>query len=101
MPKFSKIVLKLLTPKSLFYFGILCVIFLGIIILLDQVVMPWYTRHGEALAVPKVTARRFDLAKDILALHGLEIVKQGEKYNSQHPRPSCSAQHPATQVASE
>lgn len=82
---FSEIVSRILTPKRLIYLGILFVIFLGIAIVLDQVIMPWYTRHGEAFPVPNVIAKRFDTAKEILEMDDLTIVKEGEQYDSQLP----------------
>ena len=55
------------------------------VILLDQFAMPWYTKHGEALAVPNVIAQRFEDAKELLELRGLEVIKGGEKHNAQLP----------------
>ena len=55
------------------------------VILLNQFAMPWYTKHGEALAVPNVIAQRFEDAKELLELQGLDVVKAGEKNNAQLP----------------
>ncbi len=55
------------------------------VLVMDQVVMPWYTKHGEALAVPNVLAKPFEDAKDLLEMQGLKAVKQGEKYDSELP----------------
>jgi serine/threonine-protein kinase len=51
----------------------------------DIVVMPWYTKHGESLAVPNIIAKRFDAAKDELEARGLEVVMAGEKHDSNLP----------------
>lgn len=83
--KFKEILSKIFTPKRIFFLGFLFTLFLGLVILLDQKVLPWYTRHGEALAVPNVLAKRFETAKEILEMHGLRVVKGGEKYDSQLP----------------
>ncbi|MFQ5822922.1 MAG: PASTA domain-containing protein [bacterium] len=56
--------------------------------------MPWYTKHGEALNVPNVTAKRFETAKEILEMQGLRVVKGGEKYDSELPFGYVVAQNP-------
>ncbi|MFQ5675039.1 MAG: PASTA domain-containing protein [bacterium] len=87
---------QLLTRKTLILVGVYLLGILVVVILFDQFIMPWYTKHGEALAVPNVVAQRFEDAKDILELQGLNALKAGEKYSStlpfgyvveQNPRP--------------
>ncbi|MFQ5640296.1 MAG: PASTA domain-containing protein [bacterium] len=81
----KRIFTKIFTKKVLLFLGIVFVICIGLALFFDQIVMPWYTEHGQALAVPNVIAKRFDTAKELLELQGLEVVKQGEKYDSQLP----------------
>jgi len=68
---------------------ILPAVLLGIMVfgavVMDSLVMPWYTKHGESLAVPNVIAKRFEAAKDIIEMHDLELVKAGEKHDSSLP----------------
>ncbi|NIR47525.1 PASTA domain-containing protein [candidate division KSB1 bacterium] len=76
---------KVFTPKTVAILAALFVAFVAVVILFDQVIMPRYTRHGEALAVPNVVAERYETAKELLEMQGLEAVKQGEQYDSQIP----------------
>lgn len=74
-----------LTRKRLILLGTyLIILFLGILVL-DRFIMPWYTKHGEALAVPNVIAQRFEDAEELLELQGLKAIKAGEKNNAQLP----------------
>ncbi len=92
--KFKKILARIFTPKRLAFLGFLFVLFLGVVMLLDQKIMPWYTRHGESLVVPNVTAKSFETAKEILQMHGLKAVKGGEKYDVELPFGYVVDQHP-------
>lgn len=76
---------KIFTTRVLVFFSLTLGAFAGLIMVFDQLIMPWYTKHGEALAVPNVVATRFETAKELLELQGLKVVKQGEKYDSQLP----------------
>lgn len=67
------------------------------VLLFDQVLMPWYTKHGEALAVPNTLAKRYEEAKEMLERQGLEVIKAGEMHDAslpfgyvvdQNPRPN-------------
>ena len=79
------LVKRVFSKQVMLYAGVVFGTFLGLVILLDQVIMPWYTRHGEVLAVPNVIAKHYDEAKALLELQGLKVVKKGEKYDSQLP----------------
>jgi len=76
---------KVFTREGLVLLGTSFIILVLAVILLDQFAMPWYTKHGEALAVPNVIAQRFEDAKELLELQGLDVVKAGEKNNAQLP----------------
>ena len=76
---------KVFTREGLVLLGTYFIILVLVVILLDQFAMPWYTKHGEALAVPNVIAQRFEDAKELLELQGLDVVKAGEKNNAQLP----------------
>ena len=69
---------KVFTRKRLVFVGTYFMILVLVVILFDRFIMPWYTKHGEALAVPNVIAQRFEDAKELLELQGLKVVK-GEK----------------------
>ena len=76
---------KVFTRKRLVFVGTYFMILVLVVILFDQFIMPWYTKHGEALAVPNVIAQRFEDAKELLELQGLKVIKGGEKNNAQLP----------------
>ncbi len=75
----------LVTPRRLKIFGIAILSLYLVVVFFDLLVMPWYTKHDEALAVPNVVAQPFDTAKELLEMQGLNVVKQGEKYDSSLP----------------
>ncbi len=68
---------------------------LSIVLLFDQILMPWYTKHGEALTVPNLIAQRYETAKDILEQQGLKAVKGGEKYDANLPFGYVVEQNPS------
>jgi len=76
---------KTVSAKTLLLVAFVLLFFLLFLALVDDVIMPWYTKHGEALAVPNVVAKPMEEAKDILEADGLEVVKAGEKYDSRLP----------------
>ncbi len=76
---------KVFTRKRLVLIGSYFFMLVLVLIILDQFMMPWYTKHGEALAVPNVIAQRFEDAKELLELQGLKVIKAGEKNNAQLP----------------
>lgn len=85
------------TPGRLSKIGLVFGIFILVVILFDQLIMPWYTKHGEALAVANTLGKRYEAAKELLELQGLEVVKAGEKHDpnlpfgyivDQNPRPN-------------
>jgi len=67
---------------------------LTLLLIMDKAIMPWYTKHGEALAVPNVVAKRYQDAKDLLAMHDLVTVKAGEKHDSDLPFGYIAEQNP-------
>jgi serine/threonine-protein kinase len=63
--------------------GVLLIIFL----LFNYVVMPMYTRHGQAIEVPDVTNLMYEEARDRLERLGLEIVEETKKFDSSNQYP--------------
>jgi len=86
---------KVFTREGLVLLGTYFIMLVLGVILLDQFAMPWYTKHGKALAVPNVIAQRFEDAKELLELQGLDVVKAGEKNNAQLPFGYVVEQNPA------
>jgi serine/threonine-protein kinase len=76
---------KIFTKQHLLIFAGVLVCFLVIVWLFDFLVMPWYTKHDEALTVPNVIAQPFETAKDLLEMQGLKVIQQGEMHDSNLP----------------
>ena len=68
--------------KRWFISAVLLIVFY---VLMDKVVMPAYTRHGQAIDVPDVTNMTFETARSVLEEHKLKAVKGGERYDSRVP----------------
>ena len=59
--------------------------FLVFYVLMDRLIMPAYTRHGQAISVPDVTNMTFEAAKEILESQDLRAIKAGECFDSHMP----------------
>lgn len=67
--------------KALMILGIVYLVFL----LLDNIIMPLYTRHGQEIAIPDITLMSYDAAKKILQSDKFKVIKAGEKFDEQYP----------------
>lgn len=76
---------KIFTRDRIIIIGAIFMAVLSLTLLFDQILMPWYTKHGEALTVPNLIAQRYETAKDILEQQGLKAVKGGEKHDANLP----------------
>jgi len=63
-------------------------------VLMDRVIMPAYTKHGQAVPVPDVTKIRYEDARDILESQGFQIIKMEERYDSRYPHGYVIEQNP-------
>ncbi len=77
--------------SRLWHVGFFRKLFLGFVglilvaLVMDQFIMPAYTKHGKAVPVPDVTRMRYEDARDILESQGFKIVKMEERFDSQYP----------------
>lgn len=55
------------------------------LLLADWIIMPIYTKHGDAVEVPNVTTMRWEDAKARLEGDGFSVVAVEERFNSQYP----------------
>lgn len=85
MEKTKNLFGKLVTRRVLLIAALACTAFLLLIMLFDEVVMPWYTKHGESLLVPNTLAQRYENAREVLKEAGLVAVKAGEKNDPNLP----------------
>ncbi len=75
---------------------------LALLLLRDWIVMPIYTKHGEAIEVPNVTTMKLDDAVAKLKEFEFEAVTSEERFSSQYPSGFVLEQTPraAAQVKS-
>jgi len=66
----------------------------ALIITLDRLVMPIYTKHGQEVELPAVTGLSFEEAQRLLEARGFKLVKEGEKYDSVLPPGTVVMQNP-------
>jgi len=76
-------------------FGILLVIMLALMLLFNNILMPWYVKHSNLVKVPNVTGLNFLDAKKVLEQAGLDV-KQGDvRYDESKPIGFVMDQAPA------
>ncbi len=65
-------------------------------LLVDKIIMPAYTRHGQAIAVPDLTNLIYEDAREVLNRLDLKIVEEAKKYdtNNQFPIGTIMVQNP-------
>lgn len=65
-------------------------------LLMDKLIMKWYTRHGQSVEVPHVVEMTFEGARTLLEQNDLKIVEEAKKFDknyragiiiSQNPKP--------------
>jgi serine/threonine-protein kinase len=67
------------------------------ILLLDQVIMPWYTRHGQAVEVPGVIGMPVEKARQLLVEQGFRVVEDERRFDSTYPSGYVVEQNPGPQ----
>lgn len=73
---------------------IIAAAFIGIILVFNSLIMPWYVKHDALVRVPSVTGLSFTEAQKILEDAGLEA-KQGDiRYDASKPIGSVMEQNP-------
>jgi len=62
----------------------------------NNIIMPLYTRHGQAVAVPEVIAFSADAAEKILSHYGFKLVRGEYTYDAYYPSGFVLFQNPAS-----
>jgi len=75
--------------------GVTLVLFLVWMVLMDVVVMPFYTHRGHEEELPDVTEMSFEEAQRLLESKGFRIVKDQAKHDSNYPVGMVIFQNPA------
>ncbi len=71
---------------------------LAFILLMDWIVMPLYTRHGQEVEIPNITRMRYEDAKATLENAGFAIIKEEERFSDELPFGYVLEQSPAPQA---
>jgi len=93
------LIIAILSNRYVKLIGSIMALFLAFGLMLDWMILPIYTKHGEAVEVPNVVSMRYEEAKSILEAEGFEIIKSSERIDEkspvgyvveQNPRPHAS-----------
>jgi len=64
--------------------GIIFACLIAFYLLLDKVIMPAYTRHGQAIEVPDLTNLMYEDAREVLDKLELDIVEEAKKFDTEN-----------------
>jgi beta-lactam-binding protein with PASTA domain len=76
---FRDFIIAVLTHRFVKLVGSIVALFLAFGLMLDWVIMPIYTKHGEAVEVPNVVSMRYEEAKSTLEAEGFEVIRSTEQ----------------------
>jgi serine/threonine-protein kinase len=96
MPKgySSSLLRKIFNRKNIFIALVLLASFVIIALLMDFIVMPWYTKHGKEFELPDVTDRKIEEAIVILEAADFKPLIQDSVYDEQFSPGSVIQQNP-------
>ncbi len=81
--------------RFLYYFILLPVACLLVIyLLLNNVAMPLFTRHGFEKTLPDLVGKNVDIARQLLSAEGLETEVSKQEYHSDQPEGTIISQYP-------
>jgi serine/threonine-protein kinase len=82
---FRDIIIAILTNRAVKLLIIIIALFLALGLAIDWIVMPIYTKHGEAVEVPNVISMRYEEAKRRLEAEGFAIIQSDERFDEKYP----------------
>jgi len=82
---FKCLFIAVVTHRFVKLVGGVIILLLVLVVLVDWVVMPLYTRHGQEMEMPNITKMRYEDAKRALELEDFEIVTEEERYSGEIP----------------
>lgn len=80
--------------KYFLYLGVVFAGFVVLVFLLDKVLMPLYTKHGQEVVMPDVTGKTVEEAERILKKHHFRPIVEKEVFSNQLPRGTVISQNP-------
>jgi serine/threonine-protein kinase len=78
-------IIAILTNRYLKLIVSIGALFFVLALIWDWIIMPVYTKHGEAVEVPNVTSMRYEEAKRSLESQGFAIIQADERFDEKHP----------------
>lgn len=63
-------------------------------ILLNDFIMPWYTRHGQSIEVPDIVEMTYEGARTLLKQNHLKIVEKAKKFDTRYRSGIVISQNP-------
>ncbi|MBN2364643.1 MAG: PASTA domain-containing protein [Calditrichaeota bacterium] len=85
---------KILNLRTIGILFLVLVGFMFFVLLMDYVIMPWYTKHGQSMELPDVTDKPVDEGITILEEGGFEPVIQDSVYDEQFAPGKIIQQNP-------
>lgn len=85
---------KMLNRKIFTIATLVFLVLIAFAVFMDFIVMPWYTKHGEAVELPDVTDKKVPEAMEILKEGGFDPLIQDSVYDEQFPPGSVIQQNP-------
>lgn len=89
-----RILLVLSQHQIIRILGLLAIIAMAGILIMDWIVMPLYTRHGDEVEMPNITTMRFEEAMRPIQDAGFVLVKDEERYSKEYPSGYVIEQNP-------
>ncbi len=74
--------------------ALLVIIAMAGILIMDWIVMPLYTRHGDEVEMPNITSMRYEEAMRPVHEAGFVLVKEEERYSAEYPNGYVIEQSP-------
>jgi serine/threonine-protein kinase len=85
LPWWRTAIIAILSNRFVKLLGSIMALFLAVGLMMDWIIMPIYTKHGEAVEVPNVVSMRYEDAKSTLEANGFAIIKSDERVDEKYP----------------
>ncbi len=92
--KLRRVLLALSHQPFMRVAGMLFILAVAGVLIMDWIVMPLYTRHGDEFEMPDITKMRFEEATRPVEEAGFVLVKEEERYSAQYPNGYIIEQNP-------
>lgn len=92
--------LRRLITNKYFYVGLGVLVIAGLVVFIgfNYLLMPNYTRHDAAIAVPRVTDLPYEQAAEILRQHDLRVEQETQRFDPEAPRDVVVDQSPGAET---